>query len=184
MRFLLLFYILLRYRAALRGSVTRFIVSIRLCPLTHVLILQISIANTCVEIIDRFRLSNNVHNRQYICSLQEQCLIFRNLNSIKPFINRINIELYVFYYFTTIFHTVPFIQDGIFHTITLFINYGLTWVLQVAVQLYNQYLTILLQSLSHLLYTNFYCYFNMYILEVYNIQSRTPGLYINKNISQ
>ena len=35
----------------------------------------------------------------------KQCLWFRNLNSIKPFINIFNIEFYGFLYFITIFHT-------------------------------------------------------------------------------
>ena len=33
---------------------------------------------------------------------------------------------------------------------------------------------------QHLRYINFYCYFNMYILAVNDIQSRTPGLYTIK----
>ena len=43
------------------------------------LILEISVVNTCAEIIDRFRLSNNVNNIQYVCLLNKQCLIFQNL---------------------------------------------------------------------------------------------------------
>ena len=82
------------------------------CPLTPVLIPQKAIDNTCVEIIDGFRLTNNIYNEQYVCSLQNQCLIFRNLNSIKPFINIFNIGFYGFYYFTTIFHTATFIYSG------------------------------------------------------------------------
>ena len=73
----------------------RFIVSIYIYPLTYVLSLEASIGNTCVEKIDRFWLSNNVYNEQYICLLYKKCLIFRNLNSIKPFKNIIHIEFYV-----------------------------------------------------------------------------------------
>ena len=72
----------------------RFIVSIYIYPLTYVLSLEASIVNTGVEKIDRFRLSNNAYNEQYVCPLYKQCLIFRNLNSIKPFNNIIHIEFY------------------------------------------------------------------------------------------
>ena len=47
----------------------RFIVSIYFCPVTYVLILEISIANTYAEIIDRFRLLYKVNNEQYVYSL-------------------------------------------------------------------------------------------------------------------
>ena len=46
---------------------------------THVLIFEISVVDKWAETIDRFRLSNNVNNKQYICLLYKQCLIFRNL---------------------------------------------------------------------------------------------------------
>ena len=79
--------------------------------ITCVLNLEISIVNTYAEIIGCFRLLNKVYNEQYVYSLQKQCLILRNLDSIKPFINIINIEFYGFYYFTTIFHTVLFMPS-------------------------------------------------------------------------
>ena len=40
-----------------------------LCPLTLVLILEISVVDTCAETIDRFRLSDNIYNKQYVCLL-------------------------------------------------------------------------------------------------------------------
>ena len=44
----------------------------------------------------------------------------QKLDSIKPFINIFNIGFYGFYYFTTIFHTVPFTYSGCnFNTIKL-----------------------------------------------------------------
>ena len=46
--------------------------------LTHVLILEISVVNKCAEAIYRFRLSNNVCYKQYVCLLYMKCLIFRN----------------------------------------------------------------------------------------------------------
>ena len=77
------------------------------------LILEISIVNTYAEIIDRFQLLNKVYIEQYVYLLQKQCLILRNLDPIKPFININNIKFYGFYYFTTILHTVLFIPSGI-----------------------------------------------------------------------
>ena len=55
----------------------------------------------------------------------------QKLNSIKPFMNIFNIEFYGFsFYFKAIFHTVSLqyiIQDDIFNTINLIIDYALTW---------------------------------------------------------
>ena len=71
----------------------RSMVPIYICLLTHVLILKISVVNTCVETIDRFRLSNNVYNKQYVCLLQAMSYVLK-LNSTKPFNNIIHIEFY------------------------------------------------------------------------------------------
>ena len=57
--------------------------SIYICPLAYVLSLEASIVTTCVEKIDRFRLSNNLYIKRYFCLLYKQCLTLRNLNSIK-----------------------------------------------------------------------------------------------------
>ena len=122
-------------------SLKRSIVPIYICPLTHVLILGISVVNTCIETIDRFRLSNNVYNKQYVCLLYKQCLIFRNLNSIKPFNNIIHIEFNGFYHFTNICPTVIFYSRCNFNTIKFSrLLRWLTWVHLIVVNLYNKLL--------------------------------------------
>ena len=65
----------------------------------------------------------------------------QKLNSIKLFINIFNIEFYGFsLYFNTIFHTVSLqyiIQDDVFNTINLIIDYGLAWDLLIVDVLFS-----------------------------------------------
>ena len=74
-----------------------------------------------LEIIDCFQILNTVYNEEYVCSLQQQCLILRNLNSIKPCRN-------IFNNFNTIFHTVLIYLGW---NTSFIIIIGLTWALQI-----------------------------------------------------
>ena len=83
------------------------------------LILELSIVNTYAEIIDRFRLLNNVQVNNMFVYYTNSALYSET--PINIFDNIQNIVFYEFCYITPIYHTVPIYSGWNSDTITLII---------------------------------------------------------------
>ena len=114
------------------------------------LILEISIVNTCAEIIDRFRLLNNVQiNNTFVYyannALYSETKIY-TLNNIQKYC-----ILWIFLHHDNISHCTYLFRLEFWHN---HFNYRwLTWVLLIVVYLYNNLLgNTYIKSLPHLHY--------------------------------